>query len=288
MSATWRTFVGPDEAGQIYQPLTKLFERCFGQLLPERTWKRLYVDNPYGDAVSCAGFVGDRMIAHHGLIPQILLNERGDSLTYWLLITLMVDPEYRGKGAFRKLTEVGHEYARASGLDCILGFPNPNSYMPLKALHGWETIQETELLDWRCSPTEQADWKPKELSSWRLGPGWNPPNNEKFRQWRCAGQPYEALELPGARVIVKTYDNVLNLLDVEVSGPQACRSVDELMTLRKAESLTLTRYHAEILGVPHSRLSSHDGYVLRFCMAAPKREFDFSEFRLNLLATDTF
>ena len=288
MNATWRTWEGPDEARRNFEPLAKLFERCFGQPLPEKTWKKFYLANPYGDAVSFAGFEGDRMIAHHGLIPQVLQNERGETLTYWLLITLMVDPEYKGQGVFRKLTEIGHEYARDGELDCILGFPNAQSYMPLKALHGWETIQETELLNWHCSPMEPSEWKPQVLDDWRLGSGWNPPGDKKFRQWRCTEQPYEALELPGARVIIKTYGKVLNLLDVEVLEPQACRSVEELMANRKVESMTLTRYHATILGVPDSCLSSRGDYIIRFCLAAPKREFDFSEFRLNLLTTDTF
>jgi predicted N-acetyltransferase YhbS len=55
-----------------------------------------------------------------------------------------VDSVCRGKGVFAKLLATGESVARAQGVDCFIGFPNPASYKSfLRA--GWEHIQSLSL-----------------------------------------------------------------------------------------------------------------------------------------------
>lgn len=288
MKIDWNIWKGPEEAVQIQPALFRLFEKTFGRPFPEPLWRRLYVDNPYGPAISSAGYVGEQMVAHSGMIPQVLIRESGERLSYWLYISLMVDPEFRGKGAFRQLTQLGHDYAREAELDCILSFPNQLSFPPLQALCDWEVINETDLMDWTPLERDLPNWKPVPLDSWRLGKGWDVPDRPSYRSWRCSGGSYEALSLPDVRLIGKTYGRTYNLLDVESLGPKAASSFSQFLALRELSSVTLTDYHARKLGVPQEQLSSHNDYVLRFCMATPKKDVNFSDFRLNLLTTDTF
>lgn len=289
MDISWGLAEGKERASEIRPDLFALFQQCFNREFPYSLWERLYLNNPYGPVVSAVGYVGERLVAHCAMIPQRLTNEKGEEFPYWFYMTITIDPEFRGTGAFRKVTELGHEHANQSSRLCIVGFPNANSYGPFRAVREWQFLYESELLDWvPQKPDKVSDLQATQLKSWRLGPGWDVPDDEQYRSWRCPGPEYEALELPNCRVIVKTQSDDLNLLDVEPLAEGSHLSLARLIHNRRLHRVVLTRHHATRLGIPESELSSHQGYILRYGLGARKKEFESSSFRLNLLLTDTF
>jgi Acetyltransferase (GNAT) domain len=289
VSLRYEIVEGRERARQIWKPLSELFESCFGRPLDPKIWSRLYLENPYGEPTSSAAFDGDRMVGHHALIPGILEDGEGQSLPYRLFITLMTAPEYRGQGVFREVVTRGLSYSNEHPkIQAMLGFPNQNSHLPLQHVLQWKTEIETELMDWTPTNSENGPVPVVALKTWRLGSGFGPPDSEVFRRWRCQAGLYEGIELPGVRVLVKTYGNVMNILDLELLGPEAAGSLASFLQQRGLTGFTLCDRHAANLGLPSSELQSHGGYVLRLCSHIPSMEFGPEQLRVNLLLTDTF
>lgn len=84
-----------------------------------------------------------QIIAVDGLQP---FRFRAKGRTYYAAhsVESMTNPNYKGQGAFRKMTENSLKEAREAGMDFVLGLANKNSY-PAYEKFGWTTLFEKRI-----------------------------------------------------------------------------------------------------------------------------------------------
>lgn len=121
---------------------------CFGpnSNLDKEMHRWLLDENPYQADGNLLFLMkeDDKAIACDGL----LLNElylKGKSYLLAHSVKSMTDPDYRGQGLFRLMTENSVLQAREAGVDLILGLANKASY-PAYQKFNWQTLFEKEVL----------------------------------------------------------------------------------------------------------------------------------------------
>ncbi|MDO5016043.1 MAG: GNAT family N-acetyltransferase [Eubacteriales bacterium] len=125
-----------------------LSKACFGpnSNLNKEMHRWLLDENPYQTDGNLLFLMkeSDKPIACDG----ILLNElylKGKIYSVAHSVKSMTDPNYRGQGLFRTMTENSVEQAKKAGADLILGLANKASY-PAYQKFNWETLFEKEVL----------------------------------------------------------------------------------------------------------------------------------------------
>ena len=99
-------------------------------------WK--HFDNPFGESPSWAAFDGDRMVAFRTMMRWEFV--RGsEQLRMVRAVDTATDPEYQGRGLFRRLTMRAVQELAAEGVDAVFNTPNDQSrpgYLKME----WEVI----------------------------------------------------------------------------------------------------------------------------------------------------
>ncbi|MCS6939375.1 MAG: GNAT family N-acetyltransferase [Roseiflexus sp.] len=277
------------EAESVYEAVERLFHDTFGYRPNKIAWSRFYFVNPYGDAIVALGWNGDQLVGHHALVPHVLTDSRGKVYRYYLAMSLMLHPDYRGFPAFYRMVSATTEAARAEGAAFILGFPNKNSYALFQRAFGWKTLVETELYNWRPAAPAGPLHSIAALPHLRLTNEAGPPCDETYRQWRSLACPYHA-ELVNGRfaVIYKIErDDTLTVLDALTECPEA--TADDLGALAAYASVRqvrMTGVHARMIGLDPATMERHTDYRLRMCYA-PLTDHP-PAMRFSLLLSDVF
>lgn len=90
-------------------------------------FKRWYVDNPLGKAISFNAFDGDKMVAHYVCIPTKMIID-GRVVDGIKSMATVTHPNYRGRGLFKTLAKMTYDYAKEHGYEFVVGVANANSF----------------------------------------------------------------------------------------------------------------------------------------------------------------
>jgi hypothetical protein len=265
-----------------------LFETTFGREFPRAIWNQYYFENPYGDPIVSLAYSGSTLIAHQGLIPGVTSDGNTD-IPYHLVLSTMVHPAHRATLAFIELFESGHRQASIQGSAFTLGFPNAKVHPLIGPLFGYRTIVESPLRNWVPPgvehPTISADPALGRSSAGQF----SPPSSDQYWSWRTTLNGARAVVLnAGLRIVYKLLPGgTLNVLNMEMPGCGATRA--DLAGLAAAEgcgNVRMTEYHASMLGIAASELTSHEDYCVR--MSALKLCQPVPDLQFNLLFCDVF
>lgn len=277
------------EAESVFEAVERLFHDTFGYRPGKMAWSQFYFVNPYGDAIVALGWNNDHLVGHHALVPHELTDSGGKVYRYYLAMSLMLHPDYRGFPAFYQLVATTTEAARAEGAPFILGFPNKNSYALFQRVFGWRTLIETELYNWH--PAASAD-PPQEIAALphlRLTDEAGPPCDETYRRWRSLSCPYHAELVNGRLAVIYKIerDDMLTVLDALTDRPEeTANDLGALATHAGARRVRMTGVHARMIGLDPATMERHTDYRLRMCYA-PLTGHPPS-MRFSLLLSDVF
>ncbi|MCS6840433.1 MAG: GNAT family N-acetyltransferase [Roseiflexus sp.] len=277
------------EAKSVFEAVERLFCSTFGYRPDRIAWSQFYFANPYGDAIVALGWNGDQLVGHHALVPHVLTDANGKAYRYYLAMSLMLHPEYRGFPAFYRLVATTTEAARAEGAPFILGFPNKNSYALFQRAFGWKTLIETELYNWHPTKPSGPPRSIVALPHLRLTDEAGPPRDETYRQWRSLACPYHAELVNGRLAVIYKIecDTTLTVLDVLTERPEAAADdLGALATYAGARQVRMTGVHARTIGLDPATMERHTDYRLRLCYA-PLTDHPPS-IRFSLLLSDVF
>lgn len=98
-----------------------------GIVFSREDFKRWYIDNPFGKAISFNAFDGDCMAAHYVCIPT-KMNIEGRVVDGIKSMATVTHPNYRGKGLFKTLAKMTYDCARDMGYEFVIGVANANSF----------------------------------------------------------------------------------------------------------------------------------------------------------------
>lgn len=227
------------EQGLLSRPATQedvpaiieLAQRSLGWAGDERDraffeWK--HFQNPFGLSPGWATFDDERLVAFRTLLRWELRDERGHRLRLVRAVDTATDPEYQGRGLFRRLTMDAVEALRAEGIDGIFNTPNDQS-RPGYLKMGWSVLGRPALAVRPASLTAAsrllgarvpADKWSLPLSigapvadvldqlgdrAARRQHGWATDRSPAFLAWRYGFAPlnYRALEVAGGYAIVR-------------------------------------------------------------------------------------
>jgi hypothetical protein len=101
-----------------------------------------YDQNPIGTASVGRVEEDGKRLGNYSLIPIRLARGDGHEITLGVGVDLAVDPDARGKGAFRTTVEDSYARGTADGLDGILGVANANSAPRMVSALGWRALPD--------------------------------------------------------------------------------------------------------------------------------------------------
>ena len=270
--------------------VAQLFSTVFDRPFPGHVWGQWYLNNPYGNPYVALGYHAHELVAHHALVPQVLVGDGGKRRQYLLSMSTMIQRCHRNLGGFLDLVNALHEAAAEAGTSFVLAFPNSSSAPLFEKFCGYKPIVQTDLCNWKL-PSLLGGRKVlghgsrvRERTSENSYPGdrayWNWRTQYNHAKFCTVG---EALHL-----VYKVIEpGILMLLDACAEGqrnPAEC-----LASLAIGLGLTgvrLTRYHAALLGIADADLTSHEGYVVRCFGFALAQEVP--NIRFSLLLSDVF
>ena len=111
-------------------------------------WK--HFENPFGASLSWAAFAGDRMVAFRTLLRWEFFRG-GERLRVARAVDTATDPDYQGRGLFRRLTTEAVECLTADGFDAVFNTPNDQS-RPGYLKMGWSVLGRPTLMVQPTSP----------------------------------------------------------------------------------------------------------------------------------------
>ncbi len=116
-----------------------LFARVFQRRMSLAYWKWRFIDNPYGRGVIKLLFDRDKLVGHHAVTPmQVHVQDEPARAAFCM--TIMTDPDYRGRGIFTFLAEEVYKSCVRQGFSFVYGFPNENSYPGFTGKLGWKDL----------------------------------------------------------------------------------------------------------------------------------------------------
>lgn len=90
-------------------------------------FKRWYVENPFGHAISFNAFDRDIMAAHYVCIPMKMVVD-GRLVNGIKSMATVTHPKYRGRGLFKTLAKMTYDCAKEQGFEFVIGVANDNSF----------------------------------------------------------------------------------------------------------------------------------------------------------------
>jgi hypothetical protein len=274
---------------QTVRDVVPLFERVFERRFPSDVWDQWYFSNPYGDPLVVMAYADGQAVAHHALIPQVLVNARGTLFPYTLSISSMVDKRWRSWTVFSRMMDLLHEAAAKRGCPLIMVLPNAKSSELYRVLYHYRTLLETPLCVWH--PVRDGNSFAIQVRSTNLVPtdDFSYPVDATYWAWRASVNGARCIELTdSSKVVVKiSEDNVLTVLDlVKDPSPGGAAQLSRIAQVLAATSVRLTALHAEALGIPERELFPHEGYTVR--LACLPLSDDIPPIRFSLLLSDVF
>ncbi|WP_436796305.1 GNAT family N-acetyltransferase [Actinospongicola halichondriae] len=115
-------------------------------------WK--HFESPFGDSPSWGAFDGDRLVAFRTLMKW-RLDVDGEPLDVVRAVDTATDPEYQGRGLFRRLTMTAVDELAAAGVDAVFNTPNEQS-RPGYLKMGWSIVGRPTLMVQPSGPVTLA------------------------------------------------------------------------------------------------------------------------------------
>ncbi len=191
-------------------------------------WKHL--DNPFGPSPGWAAFLpgdpgdGDRLVAFRTLLRWELTSD-GSTLHLVRAVDTATDPEYQGRGLFRRLTMQAVDELTAEGVDAVFNTPNDQS-RPGYLKMGWSVLGRPTLMVQPSSPVAQVRMARARVAAekWSepvtigapvsevlddLTPppveGWSTDRSRAYLAWRYGFEPlhYRAVEVRGGHCVFR-------------------------------------------------------------------------------------
>ena len=133
--------------------------------------------NSYYPTICMCAVVGNQIVGMFGLQKRKLT----DGHIVGHLIDLLVDPNWRGKGIFKKMGELA--IAHFNDLQALTVLPNPNGKVACEKSFDMKTISKIDDLVCEKSDSKTIKIDPKDSSLLRYE------TNEKYRNWRFDQSP---------------------------------------------------------------------------------------------------
>ncbi len=127
-----------------YSGLGRLFSKIFGTERSLDAWIWKYDKNPHGSPIATVAAVGEDIVGFYGLLTR-RVNFRGEILTAFQEVDLMVDPDHAAGGLFRNLGRQCYDQLVEQGHPFTFGFPNQTSLPLGKRILGWRAIERIPL-----------------------------------------------------------------------------------------------------------------------------------------------
>lgn len=122
-----------------YPGLGHLFLKMFGKERSIETWVWKYDQNPHGAPIATVAAAENKIVGFYGLLPR-RVRFRGELMTAFQEVDLMVDPDHAGGGLFRNLGRQSYDRLVQQGHPFTFGFPNQTSLPLGKRILGWRAI----------------------------------------------------------------------------------------------------------------------------------------------------
>lgn len=122
-----------------YPGLGHLFLKMFGKERSIETWMWKYDQNPHGAPIATVAAVAEEIVGFYGLLPR-RVSFRGEMMTAFQEVDLMVDPDHAAGGLFRNLGRQSYDRLVQQGHPFTFGFPNQTSLPLGKRILGWRAI----------------------------------------------------------------------------------------------------------------------------------------------------
>ena len=185
-------------------------------------WKHL--ENPFGTSPAWGAWDGDRLVAFRTLLRwELCVDDR--ALRLVRAVDTATDPEYQGRGLFRRLTTQAVDELTADGIDAVFNTPNDQS-RPGYLKMGWVELGRPTLLVQPSSPVALArmvrarvpaeKWsepctygEPASAVIGELHPAeidrWATPRTAEHLAWRYGFEPlqYRAMEVRGGHAVFR-------------------------------------------------------------------------------------
>jgi hypothetical protein len=116
--------------------IENLFLDSFGNPLSVDLWRWAYLNNPNGEPIVTLCFDDGALVGHYAMIPMPLSSEKSHLNTY-LSMTTMVAVSHRKHYLFTTLAQTAYAFAKKSGVDFVMGFPNEQSAPGFKKRLDW-------------------------------------------------------------------------------------------------------------------------------------------------------
>ncbi|MBN1880054.1 GNAT family N-acetyltransferase [bacterium] len=139
-----------------YPGLGRLFTKIFGTERSMDAWIWKYDKNPHGSPVATIAAVGEDIVGFYGLLPR-RVNFRGEMLTAFQEVDLMVDPDHAAGGLFKHLGRYSYDRLVESGHAFTFGFPNQTSLPLGRRILGWRAIEKIPLWTLILKPASVLD-----------------------------------------------------------------------------------------------------------------------------------
>jgi len=202
----------PKELIGIKAGVQALFFDVFGKRLNDKAWEHYYLNSPYGNAAVFIAMVGSRIIAHGGIIPQLLGSVTGESIPYYLQTAIMVDEKYRNLIVFKKLMDAIHSYVEAKKT-FVIAFPNDHSFGPFVKLLKWKKITE-----YNISQYEECNSNCSGATGSAGEYRYDIKIDRQFLSWRGELNGIKKEETSNYKMICKEYEGALEILYVDGHG----------------------------------------------------------------------
>jgi predicted N-acetyltransferase YhbS len=139
-----------------------LFNNVFKWLRSDREWSWKFLENPHGDPLIIVAETGGRIVGHYALLPR-KIQCFGNDRTAYQEVDLMIDPDYKKGGLFRKLGEVAYREAINRGAMFTFGFPNQTSLPLGTRILKWRAIGKIPLYTLLLNPLDVLDRRDSKL-----------------------------------------------------------------------------------------------------------------------------
>lgn len=278
------------ELQNYYPQIQRLFKRTFGKPLNPTLWRQYYLDNPYGPACTVMLFVDKKLMAHYGLIPQVL-NRRGDvTVPYFLGITLMVAPEQQNSELFISLIRRSQEAAFLKDRHFILAFPNKMAFLPLNKLFGWQCLVETPFYLMKVKSVQTGPARIRQLERIEKSEELVVPGDGIYWDWRCRLHLYRICQVAESiQLIYKALDKqTLDIMDLTIKDSR--RALSDLFHFASSlgfSQIVITGYHAKQLGLEPDMLERWGRYTVRMCYC-PLSQKERPKVGFNLMLSDVY
>jgi len=121
------------------EQFAELYMLCFNVPMSAEEVKWRYMDNPYGEILSCVAVEDGKLVANYSASPIELLDKK-ERVKAAQSLNTMTHPDYAGKGLFVNLASRIYNHLRQNSYRMVLGFPNDLSNRTFVRKLGWHDI----------------------------------------------------------------------------------------------------------------------------------------------------